>query len=144
MKVVDVNVLLYAVNEDAERHTVLRQWWEEALNGDESVGLPWIVLSGFLRIATNPKVFPAPMPVDRALAKVETWICAETVSVIVEKPAHWRVLRDLLRDAGTAGNLATDAHLAAIAIAHDATLVSCDGDFARFRALRWENPLHAA
>ena len=96
MKVVDVNVLLYAVNEDAERHTVLRRWWEEALNGDESVGLPWIVLSGFLRVATNPRVFPAPMPVDRALAKVETWICAETVSVIVEKPAHWRVLRDLL------------------------------------------------
>ena len=144
MKVVDVNVLLCAVNEDAEWHTVLRRWWEEALNGDESVGLPWIVPSGFLRIATNPRVFPAPMPVDRALAKVETWICAETVSVIIEKLAHWRVLRDLLRDAGTAGNLTTDAHLAAIEITPDATLVSRDGDFARFRELRWENPLHAA
>ncbi len=144
MKVVDVNVLLYAVNEDAERHAVLRRRWEEALNGDESAGLPWTVLSAFLRIATNPRGFPAPMPVDRALDKVEAWRCAETVSVIVEKPPHWRVLRGLLREAGTAGNPTTDAHLAAIAITHDATLVSCDGDFVRFHALRWENPLHAA
>ena len=60
MKIVDGNVLLYVVNEDADRHVVLRQWWEDALNGDESVGLPWIVVSGFLRIATNPKVYPEP------------------------------------------------------------------------------------
>ena len=144
MKVVDVNVLLYAVNEDTDRHTILRRWWEEALNGDESVGLPWIVLSGFLRIATNPKVYPQPLPTDKALAKVDAWMSAGTVSVIVEKPNHWRVLRGLLADAGTAGNLTTDAHLAAIAITHEATLVSCDGDFARFRDLRWENPLHVA
>ena len=144
MKVVDVNVLLYAVNEDTDRHTILRRWWEEALNGDESVGLAWIVLSGFLRIATNPKVYPQPLPTDKALAKVDAWLSAGTVSVIVEKPNHWRVLRGLLADAGTAGNLTTDAHLAAIAITHEATLVSCDGDFARFRDLRWENPLHVA
>ena len=144
MKVVDVNVLLYAVNEDTDRHTILRRWWEEALNGDESVGLPWIVLSGFLRIATNPKVYPQPLPTGKALAKVDAWLSAGTVSVIVEKPNHWRVLRGLLADAGTAGNLTTDAHLAAIAITHEATLVSCDGDFARFRDLRWENPLHVA
>ena len=144
MKIVDVNVLLYAVNEDADRHAVLRRWWEDALNGDESVGLPWIVVSGFLRIATNPKVYPEPMSADEALAKVETWMSAGTVSVIVEKPDHWRVFRGLLSEVGTAGNLTTDAHLAAIAITHDATLVSCDGDFARFRDLRWENPLRVA
>ena len=144
MKVVDVNVLLYAVNEDADRHAVLRRWWVDALNGDESVGLPWIVVSGFLRIATNPKVYPEPLPADEALARIETWMSAGTVSVIVEKPDHWRVFRGLLSDVGTARNLTTDAHLAAIAITHEATLVSCDGDFARFRGLRWENPLHVA
>ena len=141
MKVVDVNVLLYAVNQDADRHTVVRRWWEKALNGVESVGLPWIVLSGFLRISTNPKVYPEPMSTDRALARVSAWLSADVVSVVVETPDHWRVFRSLLADAGTAGNLTTDAHLAALAITHDATLVSCDSDFARFRDLRWENPL---
>lgn len=142
MKVVDVNVLLYAVNQDADRHAAVRQWWEKTLNGVESVGLPWIVLPGFLRISTNPKVYPEPMSTDRALAKVNAWLSAEVVSVVVEKPNHWRVFRNLLADIGTAGNLTTDAHLAALAITHEATLVSCDSDFARFHDLRWENPLH--
>ena len=141
MKIVDVNVLLYAVNQDADRHTVVRRWWEQALNGTESVGLPWIVLSGFLRISTNPKVYPDPMSTDRALDKVGTWLSTDVVSVVLETREHWPVFRSLLADAGTAGNLTTDAHLAALAITHDATLVSCDGDFARFRDLRWENPL---
>ena len=75
---------------------LVRRWWEEALNGDESVGLPWIVLSGFLRIATNPRVCPEPLPTDEALAKVDAWLSSGTVSVIVEKPNHWRVLRGFL------------------------------------------------
>ena len=75
MKVVNVNVLLYAVNQDADRHTVVRRWWEEkALNGTESVGLPWIVLSGFLRISTNPKVYPEPMEM------LTPWLVLEPVT----------------------------------------------------------------
>lgn len=144
MKVVDINVFLYAVNRDAERHEVVRRWWEGALTGDESVGLPWIVLSGFLRISTNPRVYPEPMSADEALARVDAWLSTETVAVITEKPEHWRVLRNLLAAAGTAGNLTTDAHLAAIAITHDATLVSCDSDFARFQGLRWKSPIYGA
>ena len=141
--IVDVNVLLYAINEDAEHHEPMRRWWEDALSGDESVGLPWVVLLGFMRIATNPRVFPAPLSADEALGKVETWLAVDVVTAVTEKPDHWRTLRGLLDDAGTAGNLTTDAHLAACAITRDATLVSCDGDFVRFKGLRWRNPLNA-
>lgn len=140
MKVIDVNVLLYAVNQDGEPHAEVRRWWHAALNGDESIGLPWIVLSGFLRIATNPRVYPEPLTADQALGEVESWLSVEVATTVSEKPDHWPVFRNLLAETGTAGNLATDAHLAALAITHDATLVSCDNDFARFNGLRWENP----
>ena len=141
--IVDVNVLLYAVNEDAEQHEPIRRWWEDALEGDESVGLPWVVLLGFLRIATNARVYPAPLSADEVIERVQGWLAVDVVTAVTEKPDHWRVLRNLIEDTGTAANLTTDAHLAACAITHDATLVSCDGDFARFEGLRWMNPLHA-
>lgn len=140
MKLVDLNVLLYAVNEDAEHHQVVLDWWQATLNGDESVGLPWIVLLGFLRIAANPKIFPKPLATTAAIDKIDTWLSVPTVCVVTEKPEHWRILRALLSEAGVAGNLTTDAHLAAMAISHGAVLASCDRDFARFEGLRWENP----
>jgi hypothetical protein len=140
VKIVDLNVLLYVVNENAPHHGVLLEWWESALNGDESLGLPWTVLLGFLRIATNPRIFPHPLEPAAAIAKVETWLSLGNTAVIREKDGHWPILRGLLEETGTAGNLTTDAHLAALAISHGAVLVSCDRDFARFRGLRWENP----
>ena len=143
MKVVDVNVLLYAINEQAPEHQRIRRWWEAALAGDESVGLSWLVLSGFLRLSTNPRIFPDPLPVDEALSQVSAWLKARTVTTISEKPNHWAVLRSLLQETGTAGNLTTDAHLAALVITHNATMVSCDNDFSRFEPLRWENPCRA-
>lgn len=91
MKIVDVNVLLYAVNQDADQHRMVRRWWEKALNGAESVGLPWIALSGFLRISTNPEVCGEPMSTDRALDKVGTWLSARVVSVVRETSDHWSV-----------------------------------------------------
>jgi toxin-antitoxin system PIN domain toxin len=140
VKLVDLNVLLYAVNKDAVHHEAVLNWWQAALNGDESVGLPWIVLLGFLRLATNPKIFPNPLGARAAIDKIDTWLSAPTVCVVTEKPEHWRLLRTLLADVGVAGNLTTDAHLAALAISHGAVLASCDRDFARFEGLRWENP----
>lgn len=141
MKIVDVNILLYAVNEDSEQHAVVRPWWQGALSGDESIGLPWLVLSGFLRISTNPRVYPVPLTVDQALNQVQEWLSPDIATAVSEKASHWTTLRELLRETGTAGNLTTDAHLASFAITYDATLVSCDGDFGRFSDLRWENPL---
>ena len=140
MKLVDLNVLLYVVNQDAEHHQAVLDWWQKALNGDESIGLPWLVLLGFLRIATNPKIFPKPLVATTAIDKIDTWLSVPTVCVVAEKPDHWQILRTLLADTGVAGNLTTDAHLAALAISHGAVLASCDRDFARFAGLRWENP----
>jgi toxin-antitoxin system PIN domain toxin len=140
MKVIDLNVLLYAVNQDAPGHGRVRSWWEAALVGDEPVGLPWAVLLGFLRLATNAKVFAEPLALDDAIERVDAWLSHPNVRIVGETEEHWRVLKELLGQTGTAGNLTTDAHLAALAIAHGATLASCDADFARFRHLRWENP----
>ncbi len=141
VKIVDLNVLLYVVNESAPHHQALLNWWQGAVNSDESVGLPWVVLLGFLRIATNPKIFPHPLDPAAAISKIQTWLSLANTYLVKEKDEHWEILRTMLLEAGTAGNLTTDAHLATLAISHGAVLVSCDRDFARFRGLRWENPI---
>jgi len=141
VKLVDLNVLLYVVNDDSPRHRAALDWWNAALSADETLGLPWVVLLGFLRISTNSRAFPRPLDADDAIAKLDTWLALENVRVVRERDNHWEVLRSLVSETGTAGNLTTDAHLAALAIAHAAVLVSCDSDFARFKGLRWENPL---
>jgi toxin-antitoxin system PIN domain toxin len=141
VRIVDLNVLLYAVNRDATHHERVLDWWEGATNGDEPVGLPWVVLLGFLRLSTNPQVFPRPLRPDAAIGTVDAWLGRANTRVVREKDEHWAILRSLLRDAGTSGNLTADAHLASLAISHGAVLVSCDNDFARFKGLRGENPL---
>ena len=141
MRVVDLNVLLYAVNVDAPHHKSVRAWWEGALNDEDTIGLAWIVMLGFLRLTTNTRVFPRPLAFRAAAAKLDTWLSLENVRVVRETDDHWRMLKSILGETGAAGNLTTDAHLAAIAMSHDAKLVSCDNDFARFKGLRWENPL---
>jgi toxin-antitoxin system PIN domain toxin len=141
VKLIDLNILLYAVNEDASHHRPVLAWWEQAISGDEPLGLSWIVLLGFLRIATSPAIFPRPLDPDTAIGKVAAWLSLDSTRLVREKDEHWEVLRSLLAEAGTAANLATDAHLAALAISHGAVLVSCDNDFARFKGLRWETPI---
>ena len=141
MKVVDLNLLLYAVNADAVHHHAACAWLEEALASDEPVALPWVVLLGFLRIATNRRILPQPLTVAQAIAVVDGWLAQPAVRPLSPGEEHWRILRTLLADAGTAGNLTTDTHLAALAIEHGATLWSTDTDFRRFPRLRWENPL---
>ncbi len=144
MKIVDLNVLLYAVNEDAPHHQRIVRWWEQALNGDEAVGLAWVVVLGFLRTSTNPRIVPHPLAAEEAVDLVDAWLALDIVSLVMETHDHWRVLRNMLAEAGVAGNLTTDAHLAAMAVTRGAMLASCDGDFARFPNLRWENPLRRA
>lgn len=143
MRIVDLNVLLYAVNSEAAQHERAREWWENAINGEEIIGLAWVVLLGFLRLSTNPRVFPRPLAPDAAAAKLDAWLARDNVRVVREKDEHWETLKPLLGGTGTAGNLTTDAHLAALALSHDAVLVSSDTDFARFKGLRWENPLRS-
>jgi toxin-antitoxin system PIN domain toxin len=140
MRIVDLNVLIYAVNQDAAHHARVLAWWQSALAGPEPVGLPWIVILGFLRLSTSARVFPNPLTPQLAMERVDAWLSHDNVRVVHESDNQWRILRRLLTETGTSGNLTTDAHLAALAIAHGATLISCDCDFARYGQLSWENP----
>jgi hypothetical protein len=141
VKVVDVNLLLYAVNRDAEQHAAAKAWLDRTLSGTERVALPWIVVLAFLRLVTSPRVFAKPLPVTQALSIVDSWLERPQVVALAPTEAHWPALRALLSDAGTAGNLVTDAHLAALALEHEAELCSSDTDFRRFQGLKWTNPL---
>ena len=132
MKLVDANVLLYAVNVDAERHDGSRRWLDAALSGRETIAFAWVVVLAFLRLSTRVGLFPSPLRPDDAMDRVEAWLAAAP-SVIVEPTAgHSRVMRDLLRGPGTGGNLINDAHLAALAVEHRCVIVSFDRDFDRF------------
>lgn len=141
MKVVDANLLLYAVNADSPRHRKARAWLEQALTASETLGLTWAVLLAFLRLSTRSAVFPRPLLVEEALDLVESWLAQPCAMVLEPTPRHLAVLRDLLSPLGTAGNLTSDAHLAAIAIEHGADLCSTDRDYARFPGVRWVDPL---
>ena len=141
MKAVDLNLLLYAVNADAPEHSEARRWWELTLNGDEQVGLAWAVVLGFLRVSTRGGILPRPLTPKQALDTVQDWMQHPMVVMLHPGEAHWSRFRPLLESAGLAGNLTTDAHLAALAIEYDATLYSTDSDFSRFASLRVKNPL---
>lgn len=141
MRVIDVNLLLHAVNRDSNHHERAKRWVDETLSRDEPVVLPWIVVVGFIRISTNHRIMPRPLAVEQALAVVDSWLAQPSVVALAEGAEHWRILRHLLHESGTAGNLTSDAHLAALAIENGAELCSTDSDFARFRELRWVNPL---
>ncbi|MBI4542736.1 MAG: type II toxin-antitoxin system VapC family toxin [Gemmatimonadetes bacterium] len=141
MKLIDLNLLLYAVNRDSARHKRAKLWLEATLSGEETVALPWVVLLGFLRIATSPRILTRRLRAEQAMSVVDGWLRLPSVVALDAGPEHWRILRGLLAESGTAGNLTTDAHLAALAIENGCELCSTDGDFSRFRHLRWVNPL---
>lgn len=141
MKLVDVNLLLYALNEDAPLHTAARDWWNAALSGTETIALTWPVLLAFLRLSTRAIVFSTPLSPEQTFGVIEAWLSQPCVTIVHPGERHPSILRDLILGVGTAGNLTTDAHLAAVTIEHGAELCSCDGDFARFSGLRWNNPL---
>ncbi len=141
MKVIDANILLYAVDEQSPRHTPARTWLEKTLSGADTVGLTWGVLLAFVRVSTRASVFARPLDVSEALDLVDSWLDQPCTTVLGPTDRHSAVLRSLLQPLGAAGNLSSDAHLAAIAIEHGAEVSSCDTDFARFPGLRWADPL---
>jgi len=141
MKLVDVNLLIYAVNEDAPSHRKARAWFEATISGSDTVGFSWNVLLAFLRLTTRPGLFRNPLPVESAFDLVAAWLEQPSVILVHPGPGHLRTLRDLVLPLGTAGNLTSDAHLAALAIENGAELCSSDADFARFPRLKWRNPL---
>jgi toxin-antitoxin system PIN domain toxin len=143
VKLPDVNLFVYAYDLSSPRNAPALGWLEATLSGSETVALAWSTLLGFVRISTNPAIFTDALTPEEALDLVDSWLELPPVTVVHPTHRHAAVLRDLLTPLGTAGNLTSDAHLAALAIEHGATLCSCDNDFSRFAGLRWEDPLRA-
>jgi toxin-antitoxin system PIN domain toxin len=141
VKLPDVNLLLYAVDESSPHHDRAQPWLEQTLSGTEEVGFAWSVLLGFIRISTNPVALAHALTAADALDYVDSWL-GQSVAVSVHPTSqHAVILRRLLEPLGTAANLTSDAHLAALAIEHGAELCSRDADFSRFAGLRWADPL---
>ncbi len=141
MKIVDINLLIYAINKDTPHHQRAKKWLEASLLGDDPFGFSWIVILGFLRIITNGRIMPTPLPSETAMEIIEEWLKQPPSRIIVPTEQHWSILMELLAQLGTAANLTSDAHLAALAIENGARLFSTDNDFSRFATLRWTNPL---
>jgi toxin-antitoxin system PIN domain toxin len=141
VKLPDVNLFLYAYDSESPHYSAAREWVEETLTGTETVALAWATLVGFIRLSTKPAVFARPLKAEAAIGFVEQWLGQPAATVVHPTDRHAAVLRDLLTPFGAAGNLTSDAHLAALAIEHGATLCSCDNDFSRFAGLRWVDPL---
>ena len=137
----DVNVLLYALRRDSERHTAYRRWLEDALNGSEPVALLEPVLAAVFRIGTHPAIFKVPTPLAAIDAFVDACLDAPSAIRLRADEQHFELFRDLCRRSDSRGNLVQDAYLAAIALEHNATFVTTDRDFSRFRRLRWQHPL---
>ncbi len=143
MKLPDLNLLIYAVDRSSPSHVVALRWWNGLLSGSQTVALSWTVLLGFLRLTTSPRIMRTPLDVAEAFDYIERWLAHPLTTVIDPTPRHASMLRDLLGPVGAAGNLVSDAHLAALAIEHGAELCSADRDFGRFPGLRWVDPLNS-
>ena len=141
MILVDANVLIYAIDADSPHHRPARRWLEEALSATVPVGLAWIVILAFLRLTTRPGILRKPLTPEGSMAFVDEWLAQPYVHAVSPGEGHWAVLRKLLRNTGTAGNLTSDAHLAALAIELGASICSTDSDFERFPGVERISPL---
>ena len=137
----DVNVLIYAAMEDSPDHARFARWLEDLVNGVESYGMSDLVLSSFLRIVTNPRIFAKPATLKKASEFIEE-VRGRTQCVPIQPgPRHWVIFIDLCRRARVKGNLVADAYLAALAIESGCEWITTDRDFSRFPGLRWRNPI---
>jgi toxin-antitoxin system PIN domain toxin len=137
----DVNVLVYAHREDADNHAAYREWLEGVINADAAYAVSELVLSGFIRIVTHPKVFITPSSLGDALVFAEQLRDQPNCVVLQPGPRHWDIFRRLCTDSGVKGNLVPDAYLAALAIESGSEWITTDRDFSRFKGLRWRTPL---
>ncbi|MEE9414399.1 MAG: TA system VapC family ribonuclease toxin [Acidimicrobiales bacterium] len=140
---VDANILLYSVDESSRFHRAATDWLTTALNGPRRVGLPWISLTAFLRIVTNPRALEQPLAPVEAWQTIDGWLSAPAAWVPDQGAGHHEILRQLTVDHDLRAGLVTDAVLAALCIEHGLEIVSADSDFARFTEITWINPVAA-
>jgi len=141
MILVDANLLLYAEDSLSEHHQAARTWWDAQLSGAEPVCLCWPVLTAFIRIGTNVRLHRRPLTLGEAIERVQSWFDQSCVRIIGPGEQHWAIFQVMLRDGKAVGSLVSDAHLAAMAVEHNCVLQSTDVDFARFKGLKWNNPI---
>jgi len=144
MRLVDVNVLVYAFREDAPRHADYRSWVQSLVSSDEAYAVSHQVLSGFLRVVTHPRVFHPPTPLEPALAFADAFRDRPNAALVAPGGRHWEIFTVLCRETDARGNLIPDAWLAALAIESGCEFVTTDRDYARFPRLRWRHPLAPA
>jgi toxin-antitoxin system PIN domain toxin len=137
----DVSILVNAYNSDSPHFEAARAWWEDTLTRPRPVGLPWVSVLGFVRITTYSRILDRPLRPADAVRLVRTWLNMPDVQILTPGEMHAEIFFRLIEHVGTAGDLTTDAHLAALAIEYQAELASTDTDFARFPGLRWFNPV---
>lgn len=138
---VDANILLYAVDEESPFHAAAKDWMETTLNGPRRVGIPWMSLTAFLRISTNPRALRVPLSPAEAWELVEDWLDAPAAWIPSPGRGHREILGRLVRDLDLRANLISDAVLAALCLEHGLEMISADTDFARFREISWHNPI---
>jgi toxin-antitoxin system PIN domain toxin len=137
----DVNVLVYAFREELPEHAACRRWLEGVVGADSAFAVFDLVLSGFLRIVTHPRVFKTPTPIGAALDFVDVLRTRPNWVSIRPGERHWAIFESLCRDARAKGNLVADAYLAAIAIESGCEWVTTDRDYRSFPGLRLHDPL---
>ena len=138
MRLPDINVLVNAVRKESPHHAVARTWLEASVERPQGLGMAWLALVGFIRISTRHGLFATPLPVDQAMGLIDEWLSHPQVRILQPGPRHAGILGRLLVAAGTGGNLTNDAHLAALAIEHNAEVGTFDRDFKRFAGLRFQ------
>ena len=143
MILVDANLLIYPIDSDSPQHDRARPWLERVLSDAAPVGLPWIGILAFVRITTRAGIMRRPLSPAETRDYVDSWLQQPCVEIIAPGERHWPILRRLLEVTGTAGNLTSDAHIAALALERGAAVCSTDHDFARFPGIRHVNPLAA-
>lgn len=141
MLLADVNAFIYAHRTESPRAEAHRAWLQRALEGDEPFGVSELVLSSFVRIVTNHRVYREPTPPDVAIAFCEAVLTAPAAVAVRPGGKHWGIFTNLCRSVGARGNVVPDAYLAAMAVELGATWVTTDRGFARFPGLRWTTPL---
>ena len=142
MIVPDVNLIVYVYNDgDRQRHTAARRWWSGLVDGTEPVSLPWVVITGFIRVTTHPRVMAYPLTTEQSVEYVRDWLRCDHITPLDPGPEHLALLQQNLAAAGAGADLVPDAHIAALAMEYDAEVHSNDSDFGRFPGLRWHNPL---